>query len=92
MIRILLNYVLPLALPTALYLGWMWYLRHRSKARGDEVPQIKSAGLFTSILVGVLLMIAGLIYVAVVSGAPPGEGLYEAPRLENGKITKPGFK
>jgi len=92
MARMLLNYVLPLALPTVLYLGWMWYLRHRSKARGDEVPEIKSTGLFISILAGVVLMIAGLIYVAVVSGAPPGEGLYEAPRLEDGKITTPEFK
>lgn len=92
MARIFLNYILPLALPTLIYLGWMWYLRHRSKARGDEVPQIKSAGVFVSILLGVVLMFAGLIYVAINSGAPPGEGTYEAPRLEDGKITEPKFK
>ena len=91
MTRILLNYLLPLALPTAIYVGWMFYLRHRSKARGDEVPEIKSAGVFVSILVGILLMFAGLAYVAVTSGAPPGEGTYVAPRLEDGKITQPKF-
>ncbi len=92
MMRILFNFVLPLALPTAIYLGWTWFLRHRSKSRGDEIPEIKSAGLFISLLVGVVLMFAGLIYVAVISGAPPGDGLYQAPRLENGNITNPVFK
>ena len=92
MTRIIFNYLLPLVLPTAIYLGWMWYLRHRSKARGDEVPEIKNTSVFVSILLGVALMFAGLIYVAVTSGAPPGEGSYEAPRLEDGKITAPKFE
>ena len=91
MTRILLNYLLPLALPTAIYLGWMFYLRHRSKARGDEVPEIKSASVFVSVLVGIILMFAGLAYLAVNSGAPPGEGSYEAPSLKDGKITEPKF-
>ncbi len=92
MIRILLTYVLPLALPTAIYLTWMWFLRRSSKARGDELPEIKSMSIFISILTGLVLMLAGLAYLAVTSGAPPGEGYYEAPRLENGKITEPKFK
>ena len=92
MIRVLLTYILPLALPTAVYITWMYYLRHRSKARGDELPEIKSTGIFVSILVGVVLMFAGLTYIAMNSGAPPGDGGYEAPRLENGKITNPKFK
>ena len=92
MSRIILSYILPLALPTVMYLTWVWYLRHRSRARGDEVPEVKSVPVFISILIGVILMFAGLIYVAINSGAPPGEGYYEAPRLEDGKITKPVFK
>lgn len=93
MVRILLNYILPLALPTLIYLGWMWYLRNQSKARGDELPEIKSVPLFASILTGVLLMFAGLIYVAATSGEPPGEGFYEAPRFdEDGNLIPPKFK
>jgi hypothetical protein len=92
MARIILTYIVPLALPTVLYLTWVWYLRHRSKARGDEIPEIKSVPVFVSILVGVILMFAGLAYIAVTSGAPPGEGYYEAPRLQDGKITEPVFK
>lgn len=92
MIRVLLTYILPLALPTAIYLTWVWYLRHRSKARGDELPEIKNTSVFVAILIGVALMFAGLTYIAMTSGAPPGDGGYEAPRLENGKITDPKFK
>ena len=92
MIQIIFTYVLPLAMPTAIYLIWMWFLRHRSKSSGNEVPEIKSTSVFVSILLGVTLMFAGLIYVAATSGSPPGEGLYESPRLEDGKITDPKFK
>jgi len=91
MARILLNYVLPLILPMVLYLGWMWAVRHRSKARGDEIPTIKRAGIFWSIVAGFALMWAGLAYVAINSGAPPGEGTYQSPRLEDGKIVPPKF-
>ncbi len=92
MIRILLTYILPLALPTAIYLIWLWYLRHRSKSRGDEVPEIKSTPVFISFLLGFMLMVTALTFVAIKSGALPGEGSYEAPRYENGQITKPKFR
>jgi len=48
--------------------------------------------VFIAILLGVFLMFAGLIYVAVTSGAPPGEGIYIAPSYKDGVITKPQFK
>ena len=92
MIRVLLTYILPLALPTAIYLIWLWYLRHRSKASGDELPGIKSTPVFVSVLIGFMLMFTALTYFAASSGAPPGEGKYKAPRFENGQITKPQFK
>ena len=92
MIRVLLTYILPLALPTAAYLIWVWYLRNRSKSRGDELPEIKSTPVFASILVGFIMMFATLSYVAITSGASPGGGQYEAPRFENGQITEPKFK
>ncbi|NQV99121.1 MAG: hypothetical protein HQ483_05460 [Rhodospirillales bacterium] len=92
MSRIVLTYLIPLVLPTAIYLGWMWLLRHRSKASGNEVPEVKSVSLFVSIIIGVILMLAGLTYIAATGGALPGEGYYEAPRLEDGRITQPKFK
>jgi hypothetical protein len=89
MARIVLSYILPLILPMALYLGWMWVLRHRSKARGDEVPEVKSSSIFWSFIAGVILMFVGLSILAVSGGAPPGEGNYQSPRFENGKVVPP---
>jgi len=91
MVRIVLSYILPLILPMAIYLGWVWVIRHRSRARGDEIPEIKNSGIFWSILAGVILMFAGLSILAVTGGAPPGKGNYQSPRLENGKIVPPEF-
>ncbi len=92
MIRILFTYVLPLVAPLALYLGWMYILRHRSKARGDEVPSVERAGIFWALLAGFGLMVAGLVAVALTSGVEPGSGEYQAPRMEDGRVVPPTFK
>ena len=92
MSRIILNYALPLLTPLVLYLVWVYVLRHRSKARGDELPTVESGAVFWSIVTGFLLMIAGLVMVALTSGEAPGTGAYISPRLEGGKIIPPTFK
>ena len=89
MARIVMSYILPLILPMAIYLGWVWVIRHRSRARGDEIPEIKNSSIFWSIVAGVILMFAGLSVLAVTGGAPPGDGTYQSPRFENGKVIPP---
>jgi len=92
MARIIIQYLLPLILPTVVYLGWMWVVRHRSKARGDEIPEIRNAALFWSLTAGVALMLVVLVFFAATGGAPPGEETYQSPRLEDGKIVPPKFE
>ncbi len=92
MARLIFSYIVPLVLPIALYLGWMYIIRHRSRARGDEIPEIKSAGIFWSVISGIILMMAGLSILAITGGAPPGKGTYQSPRMENGKILPPKFE
>jgi len=89
MARILVSYIIPLILPMAIYLGWVWIIRHRAKARGDEVPEIKNANIFWSAIIGVILMFTGLGILAISGGNPPGEGNYQSPRFENGKLVPP---
>lgn len=89
--RILLQYVIPLGLPMAVYFGTMYFLRHRAGARGDEVPSIERSHVFWSLIVGFVLMIAGLAFIAATTGVEPGSGGYQAPRLEDGKIVPPKF-
>lgn len=84
MTRILLQYLLPLLLPIAIYLVWAWFARRRQAAGG--VPyRLQEGPWFWLILAGVALMAAGLVFMALVGGTDPGE-TYQAPRWEDGRI------
>jgi hypothetical protein len=76
MIRILLTYVLPLILPTVLYLLWLRFAVARGRA--PEVPYV-------------WLLLAGLVLVTItvfgltLSGGTP-TGRYQPPHLEDGRV------
>lgn len=85
MTRILLQYLLPLLLPTIMYLAW-WYLIGRMSKSPDGTPLLLKQGpWFWLILSGLLLMSGGLIATAFLGGADPS-GSYIAPRWEDGRI------
>ncbi len=95
MTRMLLTYVLPLVLPTAAYLVWVWWARRRKKAQGIESGE-REAGLkegpwFWLILAGFVLMVAGLAYWGLTGGSEPG-GVYYSPRYEDGKVIPGGVR
>jgi hypothetical protein len=92
MTRVLLQYLLPLLGPLALYLLYMAFARTRAAKAGDEIPAIERGHVFWSIVAGFFLMMAGLAYIAVSSGEDPGSGQYQAPRLEDGRVVPPKFK
>ncbi len=91
MTRILLTYLLPFVLPTAIYVAWVWYGRTKHKGDG-ELPGLRKGPFFWCLLGGFALMAGGLITIAVISGDPPDSGTYQSPRLEGGKIVPPHFK
>ncbi len=91
MIRIILNYVLQLLLPTLVYLAWIKY--GRKKHDNDDVPPaLRKGPLFWCLIAGFALTAAGLATIALISGEPPDSGQYQSPRLEGGKIVPPHFK
>jgi len=92
MTRILLNYLLPIVLPTAVYFTWVWLSRRR-RAGGPqgEAATTRSAPWFWLICAGFTLMAATLVYVALTSGHPPGLK-YQAPHYEGGKVIPGQFK
>jgi len=92
MSRILLHYVLPLVLPLTLYMSYIMYHRSRAQRAGDELPAFEKTHVFISVIAGFLLMFAGLAWFAVASGETPGEGQYQSPRYEGGKIVPHKFK
>ena len=84
MTRLLLNYLLPLILPTLLFLLWAWFARRR-QASGGVAQQLSSGPWFWLIMAGVVLAAGGLIYTALTHGGDPG-GIYVAPRFEDGRV------
>ena len=82
MLRVFLTVVLPLLLPTALYLVWVgtFGAEHGGNAvRWTAVPWIWLAGA------GVVLL-ALVLFVVTVHFGSPQEGVYVPPRWEGGRI------
>ena len=81
--RVLLTIVLPLILPTALYLIWVTTLR-RPSATGTET-RWAALPWFWLAAAGVVLLAMVLFVVTVHFGAPQ-QGLYVPPRWQNGHV------
>ena len=81
MLRVLLTIVLPLILPTALYLAWIRTTQwpDGNGARWRALPWLWLVGA------GTLLLIVVLFAVNVHFGTPEG-GVYVPPRWEDGHI------
>ncbi len=91
MTRLLIQYLVPLLLPTAIYMLWLWYSGRRAARTGDTPPSFTRGGFFWTILSGAILLFMSLAFLALTGGVAPDAGVYEAPRLENGKITAPQY-
>lgn len=89
MFRLVITYILPLALPTILYFMWMSWVRRKIEAarrRGEDAEHMKLKTPWIRLLIaGVALMAVGLAMLATLGGAPP-DATYQSPRLEDGKI------
>jgi hypothetical protein len=79
MLRVLLEYLLPLLLPFAVYLAYVALTRAPAPGwlRDAPWPQLAGAGL--------LLAAISLVSWSLMSGAPPNQ-VYVPPHLENGRI------
>ena len=76
MLRILLQFVLPLLLP---FLAWLVYARLARKAGLDDAPWIGLAAA------GVGLLAVSLISWGLLGGSDPGE-TYVPARIEDGRL------
>ncbi len=84
MSRALLQYLVPLILPTVLYL--IWALAIRDSGSGRKLATIIREGpWFWLITAGMLLAGASLVATALTGGGNAG-GTYVAPRLEDGRV------
>ena len=87
--RIFLSYVLPLLLPTLVFLGWAWLMRHQRAKGGHEWWQ--EGPWFWLVVAGFVLMLGVLGVTAFWDTGRPGQ-TYVPPVLENGKVVPGHFK
>ena len=92
MIQKIFTVILPLLLPIFFYVLYV-VITGKSKASEDEnvVPLTKQKGFAPSLLLGVILMIIALIYVAMTSGTDPDQ-TYVPPKYIDGKIEAGHFE
>jgi hypothetical protein len=83
-LRQFVEIVLPLILPTAIYLAYMLLARPRP---GSNAPALDWPWVWLG-LAGVVLLIATFVAIALFGGAAPSER-YQPPKLINGEI-EPG--
>ncbi len=91
MSRILIQIILPLMAPLMVYALWVWYGRKRAETSGDEPPEFTKGSSFWSIILGFILMIISMVWLATSHGVSPDSGVYEAPKFIDGKITEPTY-
>ncbi len=90
MTRTLLQYVLPLLLPTLVFVGWVVLTRRGDGARGIS-ERLASGPWFWLIVGGFVMTAATLVFVALTGGSDPGT-TYVAPHMEGDHIVPGQFK
>jgi hypothetical protein len=85
MLRVLLTVVLPLVLPTAIYVAWLAYV---SRSENGEPVRLAALPVVWLALAGVVLLALVLITVNVHFGDPVS-GQYVPPRYEDGRLIPP---
>lgn len=91
MLRVLLEYIVPLALPTAIYFAFQWWVARRAVAGHPvEKPKWWDAPWPWLVAAGIVLLLITLAVLAVTSGAPP-DASYHPPDLQNGQVRPGGF-
>lgn len=79
MLRLVLQYLLPLLLPFLVYFAYVAIARGRTPGRLQEAPWLALG------VAGLVLVAASLVTWSLLSGAPPEE-VYLPPRFEDGRV------
>ena len=82
MLRVVATIIVPLILPSVLYLAWMWLVG--SSERGEPAAWGALPWLWLA-AIGVVLL-AAVLFVVTVHFGTSTPGVYVPPRLENGRI------
>ncbi len=84
MVRILFSVIVPIALPTALYFIYAWFVARRARAAGVEVDKVDVPWSWLGIA-GAVLLLLSLMIEFFYGGYRPG-GEYTPAHMEGGKL------
>jgi hypothetical protein len=90
--RVILEYLVPLVLPAAVYFAVKWWAAWRA-AKGEPVakPSWWDAPWPWLVAGGIALMVATIAFIAINEGAPPGADYRPAELDRSGHVTPGGF-
>ncbi|HLI13039.1 MAG TPA: DUF6111 family protein [Alphaproteobacteria bacterium] len=91
MARLLLQYLLPLILPTVAYALWLHWRRRRAAIIGARMPAWQEGRWFWPIIAGVALTAVVFVAAALWGGYAP-DTRYEPARVINGQIVPGRFE
>lgn len=86
MIRILLQYILPIALPSLLYVAWLAYENRRIARGGAGRPPRWQEGPWPWLIAGGVVFAVLLSFALANIGGYGTGGTYVPPRVEDGRI------
>ncbi len=89
--RMLLQYLLPLAMPFVVYGVWMTYARYRARLAGTAEQGWRDAPVTWLLIAGLVLVVAGFMALAFLGGAPI-ESVYVPPHMVDGEIVPGRFE
>jgi len=83
--RVFLQYVVPLLLPLAIYVGYLIIARRIQRGQGPLAEQMRQWPWAWLAVAGVTLLAISLLAFNLTTGSDPG-GVYVPPKLEDGKV------
>lgn len=83
--RVFLQYVVPLLLPLAIYVGYLIIARRIQRGQGPLAAQMRQWPWAWLAVAGVALLAISLLAFNLTTGSDPG-GVYVPPKLEDGKV------
>ncbi len=85
MSRVIVQYVLPLLLPTLIFVGWLVLTRKTGETRAETMARLEGGPWYWLVVAGFVFMAAGFIYLGLSHDDPP-ESVYVPPTVENGRV------
>ena len=86
MIRVLIEFLLPLILPTVAYAAWMAWDRRRAAALGAGAPRTWSDAPWPWLMGLGTLLVAAVAVALAMTGHQDIGGIYVAPHVEDGRV------